>query len=56
MTTILAMLLILNSCYSQDYKIEEQLLNRRYELGKDYGLDLEHEYCEFKKYLLRQIF
>lgn len=44
--------LVFNACNKQDYRVEKQILNGIYESGKNYGLDLEHEYSEFKKFLL----
>ncbi|RXQ96691.1 hypothetical protein EO244_03420 [Ancylomarina salipaludis] len=49
---VILLSLVLNACHRQDYKVEEQILNRIYESGRDNGLDLEHEYTEFKKFLL----
>lgn len=48
--------LVFNACHKQDYRVEEQILNGIYESGKDYGLDLEHEYAEFKNFLLASDF
>ena len=45
---------IFNASYSQNYSIEEQVLNCIYDSGKEVGLDLETEFLEFKKYLINE--
>ncbi|MDE5423880.1 hypothetical protein L3073_16830 [Ancylomarina sp. DW003] len=38
--------------FDKKYSIEEKLLESIYQSGEKYGLDLEYEYSEYKKFLI----
>ncbi len=44
--------LIVIFSFGKKYSIEEKLLENIYQHGEEYGLDIEHEYSEYKKFLI----